>query len=79
MMMASTAPDSLTVKTYDGATLGVISLNGEDLTGSTPATQDMADSWLQSGKGTAAEVLKSRDGWQNGYLFASSDPAAAVA
>jgi hypothetical protein len=79
MMMAAAAPGSLTVKTYDGATLGVISLKGEDLTGSTPAVQGMADSWLQSGNGTAAEVLKSRDGWQNGYLFASSDPAATVA
>ncbi len=69
---------SLTVQTYDGVKLGAISLTGSDLAGSTPALQNIADSWLVNGAGNAAEVLKQHDGWQNGYLFASLDPTAAV-
>ena len=78
--MMSTTPTmtSLIVQTYDGNALGTISLADDDLTGSTPTLQEIADAWLKSGEGNAAEVLKRHDGWQNGYLFASSDPAATV-
>jgi hypothetical protein len=79
MTASESQPVSITVQTYDGKKLGTISLAGNDLTGSAPVLQEMADAWLHSGNGSAVEVLKAHDGWQNGYLFASSDPAAAVA
>lgn len=70
--------NALTIKNYDGVILGTITVKGGDLAASTPGLQDIADSWLHSGDGDAVAVLRSRDGWQNGYLFASSDPDAAV-
>jgi len=75
--MASTAPSSVTVQTYGGTKLGIITVEGNDLRGSDESMQEIADSFTRRA-GSAQQALRELDGWQNGYLFASSDPDAAA-
>jgi hypothetical protein len=73
MTHADTASNTVTIKTYDNKKLGTISIVNGQLTASPSALQDIADSYLNRANGDAANALKLLDGWQNGYLFASSD------
>jgi hypothetical protein len=68
----------ITVKTYDGNLLGTISVVNGELRGSDPGAQDIADTFLSRADGDVNEAVKSLDGYQNGYIFASSDPDATV-
>jgi hypothetical protein len=68
----------IVLKTYDDAVLGTIGLTGAGLTGSTPAAQELADVVTQRHNGDVVAAYNALDGWQNGYLYASSDSDAAV-
>ena len=68
----------LTIKTYDGKVLGTISLVNGELHGSDSGAQDIADTTVLRAGGNAHEAFKLLDGYQNGYIFVSSDPDARV-
>lgn len=69
----------ITVRTYAGKTLGTIEFTPSGLTASTPGLQDIADSFARRHENDVLSAYNELDGWQNGYLWASSDPEAQMA
>lgn len=56
--------------------IGTVVLDGQNLVPSTPALQDIIDSWLKR-KGSAQAAFTAMDGWFNGYLAFTRPGAAA--
>jgi hypothetical protein len=68
----------LTVLTYDGDVLGTITAENGVLMGSDPGTDGIAKSALRRCGGDVQQAYRQLDGFQNGYILISSDPAERV-
>lgn len=62
--------NTLVIKSFNGKNVGLISLVGEKMIGSTKSAQEMADSWVATYNGDIGKLFTSMDGWSNGYLTA---------
>lgn len=62
--------NTLVIKSFNGKTVGLISLVGGKMVGSTKSVQEMADSWAATYNGDVDKLFTSMDGWSNGYLTA---------
>jgi hypothetical protein len=70
--------DVITVMTYENEPIGTITLVNGKLRGNNDVMQDIANSFEKRAQANNEDAFTLLDGWQNGYLFASSDPDAHV-